>query len=258
MSKNYLMLALRVVTLCMIILSISGSVLFYEGKAANFDVILAIDSSGSMLAEDYNPNRMGAAKNAALNFLNYLPENSKVGVVSFAGVSFIRQRLTDDVKGVKDSVANLTIESTGGTAIGSALITSTNLLIESDKTRLVVLLTDGQNNVGPSIDEAIAFANQNNVNIYAIGVATKEGGSYPNLDFISVLDSESLKKIAEETSGVYYEAKNETGLSEIYQQIAAATEQKLSLNLSPILLLAALILLFVEWGLLNTKYRTIP
>jgi Ca-activated chloride channel family protein len=258
LSKNYALLVLRIITLCLVIFSISGCVLVYEGKASNFDIVLAIDSSGSMLAEDYKPNRIEVAKEAALGFLNYTPENSRIGVISFSGVPFIKQRLTSDMKAVEKAINNISVEPIGGTAIGSAIITATNLLIESEKTRLIILLTDGQNNVGPSIEEAIRFANENNVNIYAIGVATKEGGLYPNLSFVSKLDSETLKKIAEGTNGKYYEAKNETAIFEIYQEIATSTIQKISLNLSPILMLAALILLFIEWGLLNTKYRTIP
>lgn len=258
LSKNYALLALRIITLCLVIFSISGCVLVYEGKASNFDIVLAIDSSGSMLAEDYKPNRIEVAKEAALSFLNYTPENSRIGVISFSGVPFIKQRLTSDMKAVEKAINNISVEPIGGTAIGSAIITATNLLIESEKTRLIILLTDGQNNVGPSIEEAIRFANENNVNIYTIGVATKEGGLYPNLSFVSKLDSETLKKIAEGTNGKYYEAKNETAIFEIYQEIATSTIQKISLNLSPILMLAALILLFIEWGLLNTKYRTIP
>ncbi len=260
LSKNYLLLFIRLVTLVLLILAVSGATLWYEGMASSTDFVLAIDSSGSMLAKDYEPTRLGAAKNAALLFIDSVPENTNIGVVSFAGVGFIKQRLTDDLSKVKSAVENITVELVGGTAIGSAIITSVNLLTNSRRARTIILLTDGQNNVGPTVEEAVEYANENHVTIHTIGVGTEEGGGFPemNLTFVSKLDPETLKDIANKTGGKYYEAVNESVLSEIYEEIALSSTRKLSLDLSLIFLIIVLFLLFAEWGLINTKYRTLP
>jgi len=258
LSKNYTLLAIRLTTLCLLVLAVSGTVLWYEGRTSDFDFMLAIDASGSMLATDYAPNRLDAAKNAANLFVDNLPGKSTVGVISFAGVSFIKQKPTSDIEKVKNAIKNISIEIVGGTAIGSAIITSSNLLAESDRAKVLILLTDGQNNVGPSIDTAVDYANGNHLTINTIGIGTEEGGEFPNLTFVSRLDPTTLKLISNSTGGKYYEAKNETELENAYKEIALSSTQKLSIDLSLYFLFIAILLLFVEWGLANTKYRTLP
>jgi len=258
LSKNYTLLLLRLVTLCLLIFSVAGTTFWYEGQTTEMDFILAIDSSGSMLARDYEPNRMEAAKESAHLFIDNLPGKSRVGILSFAGVSFVKQRPSSDMDSVRNSIDNISTELVGGTAIGSAIITSSNLLAESEKAKVLILLTDGQNNVGPSIDTAIGYANENHLTINTIGIGTEEGGDLPNLTFVSKLDPVTLKLISNSTGGEYYEAKNKTALSDVYKEIALSSVQKLSLNLSLYFLFMGLILLFVEWGLANTKYRTLP
>jgi len=259
-SKNYSMLAIRLATLLLLILAVSGAVIWYEGKTADTDFVLAIDSSGSMLASDFQPNRLEAAKRSATVFADSITGKTSIGVISFAGVEYIKQRPTNDVASVKKAIDNISVELAGGTAIGSAIISSVNLLQNPDRAKVAILLTDGQSNVGPSVNEAIKYANENHVAVYAIGIGTENGGGFPemNLSFLSKLDPETLKKISNETNGKYYEAKNESELSAIYREIAVSVTKKLSLNLSVIFLMAGLVLLFAEWGLMNTKYRTLP
>jgi Ca-activated chloride channel family protein len=258
LSKNYVMLALRLLVVILLVFSLAGMRVWYEGTTSNFDFILTVDSSGSMLAEDYKPNRIEAAKNAAMTFVDSLPEKTKVGVISFAGVSFIKQKPTYDMDSVRKAIENISVESIGGTAIGSAIITSTNLLTDEAKAKIIILLTDGQNNVGPSVEEAIKYANENYVTIHTIGIGTKEGGTFPNLTFVSKLDSTTLELIANKTQGKYYEPKNEEELSGIYKEIALSSTQKLFVNLSLHLLVIAFILLFIEYALVSTMYRAIP
>lgn len=257
-SKNYTLLAMRLITLCLLIFAVTGTTLWYEGQTSDFDFMLAIDSSGSMLATDYAPNRLEAAKGAALLFVDNLPERSTLGVISFAGVSFIKQKPSFDLEKSKRAIENISIELVGGTAIGSAIITSSNLVVESERAKVLILLTDGQNNVGPSIETAIDYANENHLTINTIGIGTEEGGAFPNLTFVSKLDPTTLNIISNSTGGEYYEARNESELSDAYREIALSSAQKLSVNLSLYFLFIAIVLLFAEWGLANTKYRTLP
>ena len=260
LSKNYTLLAIRLVTLFLLILAVSGAVLWYEGESANTEFVLAIDASGSMMASDFEPTRMEAAKNSALLFVDSVPEQTEIGVLSFAGVAFVKQSPTSDLSAVKNAIKNISTEMAGGTAIGSAIISSVTILTDPGKAKAVILLTDGQNNVGPSVEEAVAYAKENHVTIYTIGMGTETGGEFPemNLSFVSRLDAGTLKNISAETRGKYYVAGNESGVSEAYKQIAESGTQKIPVNVSLIFLVAALGLLFVEWGLMNTKYRTLP
>ncbi|MCK5022647.1 MAG: VWA domain-containing protein [Candidatus Aenigmarchaeota archaeon] len=260
LSKNYTLLTLRLVTVFLIILSVSGVALWYETETSESDFMLAIDASGSMLASDYQPNRLESAKSAAKFFVDSLEMNTNIGVVSFAGVSFMKQIPTDDMLNVKRAIENISIELAGGTAIGSAIITSVNLLNDPVRPKVVILLTDGQNNVGPTVEESILYANEKHVTVYTIGVGTDTGSTLSDLNttFVSKLDSETLQKIADETGGKYYKANNESELSEIYESIAVSGTKKVKFDLSLLFLVIVIIMLFVEWVLVNTKYRTLP
>ncbi len=258
LSKNYVTLILRMLTLLFLVLSISGMVIHYKGYSSSSDFVLAIDASGSMLADDYEPNRLSAAKDAAQLFLDSLPEDSRAGVLSFAGISFARQPVTDDLDKVKQAIDSISVETAGGTAIGDAIVSSVNLLANSDRSRAVVLLTDGQSNVGITVAEALAYAKQGGVVINTIGIGTEEGGVFQNTTFVSRLDSTSLQYIANETGGMFYRAEDKAALEAAYQSIATSEEQILSFNASTTLLLLALLFFFLEWFLTNTKYRTLP
>lgn len=260
LSKNFILLILRILVVLFLIMAISGARLQYTGKASDYDFILTIDSSGSMLANDYSPNRMTAAKNAALYFINSLPVGSNIGIVSFSGASFIKTRLNSDLNEAKGIIENLEIETVGGTAIGDALIVSTNLLSESKKAKVIVLMTDGQNNIGASLEEAITYINENGVLVHTIGIGTKEGGSFENYNesVISKLDEEGLMNIAKQTGGKYYLAKSEEELNNAFKEISSVRKQKVELNMVvPFMLIGIAILLF-EWSLMNSRYRTIP
>lgn len=260
LSKNYTVLAIRLVTLFLLILAVSGAMFWYEGETANTGFVLAIDASGSMMATDYSPTRMDAAKNSALSFVDAAPEHTEIGVLSFAGVAFVKQAPTSDLSKVRKAIKNVSTEIAGGTAIGSAIISSTTILTDPNKAKVIILLTDGQSNVGPSVDEAISYANENHVTIYTIGIGTQLGGtlSEMNLSFVSKLDPRTLMDIANQTKGKYYGANNESEISKAYKEIAKSNTQKIPVNISFIFLIAALALLLLEWGLLNTKFRTLP
>jgi len=110
-----------------------------------------IDASGSMLADDYTPNRLEAAKKSAIEFVDSLNRGTKVGIISFAGTSFLLQSLTEDVFQVKEAINKISSIKAGGTAIGDSLVLAVNTFKISEnlnKGKSIVLLTDGRNNVG--------------------------------------------------------------------------------------------------------------
>jgi Ca-activated chloride channel family protein len=257
-TKNLLFLVMRCFTLLFLVFSLAGTVVWYEGRSSAVDFVLAIDASGSMLADDFQPNRLEAAKESALLFLNDVPPHSKVGLVSFSGTTFVKQRLTDDPESLRSSIRALNIEFASGTAVGDAVISASNLFEDSEDARVVVLLTDGQSNVGVLPEEAVRYATKNHISVYTLGAATEEGGRFKDIDAVSRLDEPTLQSIADGTGGRYYKVGNADQLATAFKEIATSTTKKIPLRASGPLLVAALVLLFVEWLMLNTRYRTIP
>jgi Ca-activated chloride channel family protein len=258
LSQNVSLLAIRILTLILVVLALSGTTIQYVGQSSDFDFVLAIDSSSSMSSDDFNPNRLEAAKREAINFVNSLSAKTKVGIVSFSGISLIEQDLTDDLDMIKDSIKKIKISEVGGTDLGEAIVTSSNLLIKSDRAKVIILLTDGQSNVGIPVEEAIAYAFSYQIIIYPIGIATEKGGRIAGVETVSKINENTLNTIAFNTDGTYYRATDQQSLADAYKKVASSTRESLTIDLTMLLMTLALLLLFVEWALVNTKYRTIP
>ena len=262
-NKNIFLLFLRLVIYAMLVFSVTGTTLWYTGKASDFDFVLAIDSSTSMLADDFNITRLEAAKEAAILFVDSAVRQSNIAVVSFASTVFVDKGLVSDKEEVKTIISLLDIKESGGTNIGDTLITSANLLTnkeakENETSKVIILLTDGQSNVGTPVDIALTYVKAREIVVHTIGVATEEGGKLFGLDVISKLDEDTLKKIASQTNGKYFKAESKTILENAFKEIASFTEKRISLNISWILLIIALALLAMEWLLTLTIYKTVP
>jgi Ca-activated chloride channel family protein len=193
------------------------------------DIILAIDVSGSMLAQDFSPNRMEAAKEVAANFVDSRPTD-RIGLVIFSGESFTLSPATTDKAVLKTQIYNIRsglLED--GTAIGSGLATSVDRLRSSkSKSKVVILLTDGENN-GGLIDPNTAkeIAKTEGIKVYTIGVGTDgyapvpqqvSGGIVMQREKVNI-DEKLLKQIADETGGRYFRAKDNESLRNIYNEI---------------------------------------
>lgn len=193
------------------------------------DIVLATDISGSMLAEDFKPNRIEAAKAVASEFVGQRP-NDRIGLVVFAGESFTQCPLTVDhdvVKGLIGELKSGMVED--GTAIGMGLATAVSRLKESHaKSRVIILLTDGVNNRG-FIDPltAAGIAQSFGIRVYTVGVGTHGMAPYPFQTEMGVryqnmpveIDEDMLKKIAAQTGGKYFRATDNDKLMEIYAEI---------------------------------------
>jgi Ca-activated chloride channel family protein len=258
LSKNYPLLMIRVLTLVFLILAVSGFVLVYEGAVTDFDFTIAIDATASMMAQDYDPDRLTAAKEAAQLFVDTLPIGTKVGVLSFSGTGFVGHQLTDSKDDIKKAIDDVDIVIAGGTALGEAIVSSTDVLLYSEKKKSIVLLTDGENNIGISIDDALEYAKRFDVVVNTIGIGTEEGAVIGETTFYVGLDEETLRFIANETGGGFYRARTEQELLDAFESIAAGGEERVHLDLTTYLMLVALVLFLAELVMVNTKYRTIP
>ena len=201
-----------------------------SSSTEGIDIVLALDISGSMLARDFQPDRISAAKEMAANFIMDRP-NDRIGLVVFAGESFTQSPLTTD----KASLVNIlgTVKSgiiEDGTAIGNGLGTAVNRLRESSaKSKVVILLTDGVNNSGQIAPlTAAEIAKSYGIRVYTVGVGTMGMAPYPAIDMWGNLtfqpmkveiDEKMLTEIAQMTGGQYFRATDNRKLREIYDQI---------------------------------------
>jgi Ca-activated chloride channel homolog len=265
-TKNHIILIVRAIIIICLIFAIAGTTLWYKGKTNNNDFILAIDTSSSMTAQDFKPNRIEAAKNYLNTFIDNLNSEASIGVLSFSGVAFIEHLPSTNRREIKTSISDIQAAQVGGTDIAGAIITGTNMLIGSKNGKLMILITDGSNTVSfftkDPIDEAIKYAKSNSVSIYTIGLGTVSGpiGYLPEYYNVSnVFDETVLQKIANETGAAYYYAGTNQALDATYKDILTNTKEAfIPIHMDLILALTALIVIFVEWGLISTRFRGLP
>lgn len=245
-------------------------------NSEGIDIVLCLDISGSMLARDFTPNRLEAAKEMAKEFIEGRPSD-RIGLVVFAGESFTQCPITTDhavLINQVDKVKSGSLED--GTAIGMGLATSVDRLRDSKaKSKVVILLTDGVNNTG-LIDPqtALDIAKLYNVKVYTIGVGSigmapypvpMQGGGVQIQQMKVQIDEKLMKQIASETGGQYFRATNNQSLREIYDQIDQMEKTKVKVTtykryaewFYPYVL-AALALFLIEILLRYTLFRSLP
>ncbi len=223
---------MRLIALFMIVVALArprSSQDFEKVDTEGIDIMFAIDVSTSMLARDFNPDRMNAAKDIAIEFISQRP-NDRMGIVVFAGESFTQCPLTTD----RVTLINLMKEiETGliedGTAIGNGLATAVARLKDSQaKSRVIILLTDGVNNTGEIAPlMAAEIAKTYGVRVYTIGVGAMGVAPFPVMTPFGVqiqqvkveIDEGLLKQISKETGGKYFRATDNTKMLEIYSEI---------------------------------------
>lgn len=204
------------------------------------DIVIALDISSSMLAMDFQPNRLEAAKDVATQFISGRP-NDKIGLVVFSGESFTQCPLTTDHATVINLFRNLEsgmIED--GTAIGNGLATAVSRLKESNAiSKVIILLTDGENNRGEIAPVTAAeLAKTFGIRVYTVGVGTIGTAPYPIQTPFGVqvrdvevkIDEQTLQKIASTTDGEYFRATNNNKLAQIYQEIDKLEKSKIDVK----------------------------
>lgn len=240
--------ALRIATLSLVILALCrprSSSEMEKIDTEGIDIVLTMDVSTSMLARDFNPDRISAAKDIAIEFIAQRPTD-RMGIVVFAGESYTQCPLTTD----RASLINLMkdVETAGiiddGTAIGNGLATAVARIMDSDaKSRVVILLTDGVNNSGEiSPVSAAEIAKTYGVRVYTIGVGANGTAPYPvmtpwgvQLQDVEVeIDEDLLKDIAQTTGGKCFRATDNTKLAEIYSEINKMEKARTTIDSFPI------------------------
>ncbi len=246
-----------------------------EISTQGIDIVLSLDISGSMLAKDFEPDRLEAAKKVAMKFIQERP-NDRIGLVVFSGESFTQCPITIDHQVLlnlfKDIHSGMVED---GTAIGMGLATAVARLKESkSKTKVVILMTDGVNNMG-YIDPytSIQIAKTFGVRVYTIGIGKNGNAPYTVKDqngktfyqsFPVQIDEALLRKIAQETGGNYFRATNNTSLKNIYENIDKLEKSKIKISNYHrrsehfhVFALLALFCLLAEFILSKTYLKTI-
>lgn len=279
--KNYLIhlpFGLRILTLALIIVVLARPQTtnsWQSSEIEGIDIMLAIDVSTSMLAEDLKPNRLEAAKEVAAEFINGRP-NDNIGITLFAGESFTQCPLTVDhavllnfIHGTRCGL----IED--GTAVGMGIANAVSRLKESKaKSKVVILLTDGTNNRGDiSPLTAAEIAKSFGIRVYTIGVGTNGEAPYPypvggTVQYVNMkveIDEKTLAQIASTTEGNYFRATSNSKLKEVYEEIDKLEKTKLNVKEFSKreeayrgFALAAFCCILLELLLRNTILRRIP
>lgn len=254
-SKNIVVLILSLFLLLGLIFMVSGLTLHVTREATSFSFMIAVDSSISMSANDLVPDRIGAAKQTAKAFVDEAAVDVKIGILSFAGGSRIEQDIIIDKLEIKNAIDGIQLDTFGGTDLYEALFTSANLL-KPETNRAIILLSDGQVNVGEDIEDIIAYLNRNDIIVNVIAMGTLQGGAMGGI--LSKVDEDTLKSVAYNTGGVYFTAESGEELSDAFSEILQKTERKVSIGLSNYLLFFSLLVFLLIFFLTNTKYMSFP
>ncbi len=269
---------LRAAALSLLIVALARPQSFSTGEnvyTEGIDVAMLLDISGSMLAEDFKPNRLEAAKEVIDNFVKGRTSD-KIGLVVFASESFTQCPLTIDYSVLRNLLSEIRSGMiTDGTAIGTAIANGVNRLKDSDaKSKVIILLTDGVNNSG-EIDPITAaqIAKTFGIRIYTVGVGTLGEAPYPfNTPFgkryqmVPVeIDEDVLLQVAVITGGQYFRATDNNKLAQIYEEIDALEKTRVEItsyrNATELFYSWAglgLLLLVFELGLVRTWLRRLP
>jgi Ca-activated chloride channel family protein len=269
---------LRMLAVAVLVIAIARpqlSISTDEKSIEGIDIVLALDISTSMLAEDFKPNRLESAKNVAKEFI----ENRKsdnIGLVVFAGEAYTKCPSTIDHKVLLDLLSST--ESghiDDGTAIGDGLATAINRVKDTKtKSKVIILITDGVNNMG-AIDPitAASIAKEYNIRVYTIGIGKKGHAPYPyytpfgkQYQNVEVkIDEELLKEVANTTGGKYFRSTKNSSLQEIFKEIDTMEKTKIDVSLykhtkdiGGKFILLALVILLLEMLLRKTYLRTNP
>ena len=271
----------RIITLLLVIVALARPQEISNSTrtktSSGIDIVIAVDISSSMLAQDLKPNRLEALKTVASQFINDRI-NDRIGLVIYAGESYTKTPVTSDKDVVIKSLSDITFDGVieDGTAIGMGLATSVNRLKESKaKSKVIILLTDGVNNSG-FIDPSTAadLAANFEIKTYTIGLGTNGNARAPvalnpngsfRFGMTKVeIDEELLKNVANKTGGLYFRATDNKKLEEIYNEINKLEKTEVeeikysdSEEKYRLLIVAAIGLIFVELILKYTVFRSI-
>ena len=262
-KRSEILLYLSFAVIACILIGLANPHIPLEQTKEGVNVVLVLDISGSMLASDYQPTRIEAAKNAAETLIESLKDKDHAGIVVFESGATTAAYLSPYKETVLEKLRSINAKE-GKTAIGDGLALGIDMASSiPNKKKVVILLSDGVNNAGViSPDEAIQFAITNNIQVNTIGMGSdgkvKLGEDWWGNPIYAELDEETLMKIAQQTGGSYFKSVDTSTLEQIYENISEKIEREQEeTNIKDWFFFAALVLILAQFYLRYGKGRII-
>jgi Ca-activated chloride channel family protein len=261
-QTSYLLEIIKLGGVSMLILGVSGPQLVQEENVADASYVIALDSSSSMFTSDISPTRFDSAKDIGTGIIDEMTNNTQLGIISYSGDVNVESEVSPNIGEERRSLRNVTIGDTAGTAIGDAIISSGTLL-ENQERKRIVLMTDGENNVGSSINESLRYAQNQNISIYTIGLGTNQsreqfgtvrGENASRADFPN-LNVNQLRKLSNQTGGESVFVSENT---EIEPEFVGIEREDIETDISNLFVFLGCLFLITEWALKSTGLEVIP
>jgi Ca-activated chloride channel family protein len=263
-KRGKLLFFLSLLSLALMIIGLANPHIPLEQTKEGVNVVLVLDISPSMLATDYPPSRIEAAKTSAELLISSLQIKDHIGIVTFASGATTAAYLSPYKENVIEKLKSVVAKESGGTAIGDGLALGIDMASSiPNKKKVVILLSDGVNNAGViSPEEAIQFAKLENIQVYTIGMGSDGkvvlGHDWMGNPVYAELDETTLKSIASGTNGEYFKSVDKNTLDNIYENIGENLErEKEETNVKDWFFFSAIIILLIQFYLRYGKGRII-
>lgn len=263
-SKNYFLLFLRIIVLLLFIGSLSQLTVLYPATKTSADFVFALDTSMSMSTTDILPSRLDFAKDSISVFIDQVNSSTKLALTSFSGVSYIESDLSNNFIPLRLKLSSLST-STSGTDISGAIITSTNVLLNSEHQKHIILITDGVDTSSlfdpTRLVNSLNYAKQQGVIVDVVGLGSENvSSSYlpEDLGLIEAIDKEQLDFIAQSTGGTVVYPSSDKELKDYFAHLLEpSTKSNVQKSLSSFFFFLGFLILFIEWLLANTRFRKV-
>lgn len=261
-SKNISQLLLRILFVTLLILGIAGVGYEVERQGISNEIIFALDTSGSMLATDLEPDRLEATKQSLEDFIANISVETPIGLVSFTSLAYIEQGLTLDRLALLDSLDDIEVRKTSGTSLGSAISISVAMFNpESERDKAIVIFTDGQENIlsEEELLEIVGYATSSNVRIFVIGVGSVTGAPIRNNTVgNSVINEGTIKLIIDRNGGQSRIAQTKESITRSLREFFVLQLIERVVDVSVWMLVLAFIVLIFEWYFVNYVGKSFP
>lgn len=260
-TKNLTNLFFSLIIFTLLILTLMDITIWYFSDIPESDYFLLLDSGASMNARDVYPDRFSLGKDISKDIINSL-ENCKIGFISFGGSIIEKQSLTRDKSKLIDTIQDSRI-SNFGTDIGLAISAAIEGLSISNKSKTIILISDGHDTVGMPLADALKRAIDEHIKIFTIGIGTKEGGTFLEVPgtkgIISKINIDNLITLSNQTNSLYINIYENDKIDYIMENINTESKKGyVPYKLNEPLLIIIIITLFFNWLLNNTRFRIFP
>lgn len=265
LRSDDLILIIRVIGLTCLLIGLSSPLLIHESMGADSDFVIALDSSASMFTGDIDPNRFEAAKSVSKDFVSNLGNSSRIGLISYAGDVNQSHDLSRDRSSFIGTIDSTSLGDTAGTATGDAVAAAASMLSGSQTNRTVIVITDGRNTVGQSINESADFARRQNVTVNTIGIGNASTEDREDFEIINGenasqmqfpnLNRDGLNHLSNITGGESVFVTSREGLKSAFVELE---EKEVEQDISKWFFLLAGSLMVIEAVFRSTNFQIIP